>query len=92
MVPASGDGRVKRLAMSCAVARAVEAAESMMWSGWVELGEGAADGGFEQGIVSAAEQERLRAGRGGESFGEVDAEYLAGDGVVDPALFDERDE
>ena len=31
-------------------------------------------------------------GRGGEGFGEVDAEDFVGDGVVDPALFDEGDE
>jgi hypothetical protein len=60
--------------------------------GVVKRGEDAADGGFEQGIVGAAEQEGFGGGSFGESFVEVDLEDFVGDGVVDPAFFDERDE
>jgi hypothetical protein len=42
--------------------------------------------------VGAAEEEGLRRGRGGEGFGEVDLENFVGDGVVDPAFFDQGDE
>jgi hypothetical protein len=55
-------------------------------------GEGAVDGGLEKGIVGAAEEEGLGSRRCGESFGEVDLEDFVGDGVVDPALFDQGDE
>jgi hypothetical protein len=54
--------------------------------------QGAADGGFEQGIVGAAEEQCLGVRGFGEGFGEVDFEDFVGDGVVDPALFYERDE
>ena len=58
----------------------------------VELGEGALDERLEQRVVGAAEEEGLGVGGFGEGFVEVDAEDFGGDGVVDPALFDQRDE
>jgi hypothetical protein len=58
----------------------------------VERGQDAADGGLEEGIVGAAEEQGLSGGRCGEGFGEVDFENFVGDGVIDPALFYERDE
>jgi hypothetical protein len=57
-----------------------------------EGGEGAVDGGLEEGIVGAAEEQGLGCGRGGEGFGEVDFEDFVGDGVVDPSLFYQGDE
>jgi hypothetical protein len=57
-----------------------------------QVGEGAADGGFDEWVVSAAEEEGLGSGGGGKGFGEVDLEDFVGDGVVDPAFFDQRDE
>jgi hypothetical protein len=58
----------------------------------VEGGQGATDGRLEQGVVGAAEEEGGCTGGLGEGFGEVDSEDLVGDGVVDPAFFDEGDE
>jgi hypothetical protein len=57
-----------------------------------QVGEGTADGGFDERVVGAAEQEGVGGGGGGEGFGEVDLEDFVGDGVVDPAFFDQRDE
>ena len=42
-------------------------------------------------VVGAAEDDYF-GGTGVEGFAKVDAEDFAGDGVVDPAFFDERDE
>ena len=53
--------------------------------------QGGLDGGCDERVVGAAEEDGL-GGAGGEGFGEVDAEDFAGDGVIDPAFFDERDE
>jgi hypothetical protein len=58
----------------------------------VEGGEGAADGGLEERVVGAAEQQGSGLRGGGEGFGEIDLEDFVGDGVVDPALFHEGDE
>ena len=58
----------------------------------VEGGEGAADGRFEQRVVGAAEKEGAGGGGFGEGFGQVDTEDIVGDGVVDPAFFDQGDE
>ncbi len=50
----------------------------------------------EQGVVGAAEDERVGlealGGGGGEQFVEIDADDLGGDGVAGPAFFDEGDE
>ena len=48
--------------------------------------------GLEERVVGAAEEEGFGVGGFGEGFGEVDAEDFVGDGVVDPAFFDQRDE
>jgi len=58
----------------------------------VQGGEGPEDRGFQKRVVGAAEEESVCDGCFGESFGEVDAEDLVGDRVIDPALFDEGDE
>ena len=50
------------------------------------------DGGFEQRVVGAAEEERLGVGGFGQGFLQVDFQDFVGDGVVDPAFFYERDE
>ena len=42
--------------------------------------------------MSAAEEEGLGVGGFGEGFLQVDFQDFVGDGVVDPAFFDERDE
>jgi hypothetical protein len=55
-------------------------------------GEGATDGGLEEGVVGAAQEQGLGSRRGGEGFGEIDLEDFVGDGVVDPALFYQGDE
>ena len=57
-----------------------------------EAVEGVGEDVAQQGVVGAAEKEGGDGGELGEGFGEVDADDLAGDGVVDPALFDQRDE
>jgi hypothetical protein len=54
--------------------------------------EGAADGGFEKWVMGAAEEESFGFGCSGQGFGEVDFQDFVGDGVVDPALFDQRDQ
>lgn len=61
---------------------------------------GCGQGGFDrlaqEGVVGASEQEGVRLERGGaglmEELREIDAEDLAGDGVVDPAFFNEWNE
>ena len=55
-------------------------------------GEGAADGGLEEGVVGAAQEQDLGVGSFVEGFGEVDLQDFVGDGVVDPALFYQGDE
>jgi hypothetical protein len=57
-----------------------------------ERGEDALDGRLDERVVSAAEEESLCVGGGGESFGEVDLYDFVGDRVVDPALFYKGDE
>ena len=54
--------------------------------------EDALDGGLDERVVSAAEQQGLGLGSAGEGFGEIDFDDVVGDGVIDPAFFDERDE
>ncbi len=60
--------------------------------GVVEVGEGLLKDAGEEGVVGAAEKEGGEGRVLGEGFGEVDAGDIAGDGVVDPALFDQGDE
>ncbi len=57
-----------------------------------EVGEGLLEERTEKGVVGAAEEQGGEGGAFPEGFGEVDASDLAGDGMVDPALFDEGDE
>ena len=56
-----------------------------------EVAEGLGDGGGDEGVVGAAEEDGVGGGAG-EGFGEINAEDVAGDGVVGPAFFDEGDE
>ena len=58
----------------------------------VECGEGAADGGLDEWVVSAAEKESITRWGFGEGFGEVDPEDFVGDWMVDPAFFYQGDE
>jgi hypothetical protein len=58
----------------------------------VHGGEGSKDGGLKEGVVGAAEEEGLGGRRGGQGFGQVNAQDFVGDGVVGPALFYQRDE
>ena len=60
--------------------------------GVVQLGENALDERLEQRIVGATKDEGARVGCFGQSFGEVDTQDLGGDGMIDPTLFDQRDE
>ena len=83
-------GEVLRYGFGCGVGGGVGGVDD--GEGVVERGEGAVDGGFEERVVGAAEEERLGVGGFGESFLQVDLEDFVGDGVVDPAFFDERDE
>ena len=57
-----------------------------------ERREYALNGGLEQRIVGAAEEEGLGRRGVGEGLGEVDLQDVVGDGVADPALFYQGDE
>ncbi len=90
MVGEPGDGRGKLAATSCAVAwggrgGGVDDVERV-----VQLGEDAAEGRFEQRVVSTAQQERLGCRGSGQSFAEVDAQDFVGDGMVGPAFLYQR--
>lgn len=60
------------------------------------LGERGFNLATQERVVCAAEQESVRVERGfaclGEQLRKIDAQDFAGDGVVDPTFFDERDE
>ena len=62
----------------------------------VEKAEGGGDFVGDEGVVGAAEQHSAGRSIDGahfvESFAEIDVQNVARDGVVGPALFDERDE
>ncbi len=57
--------------------------------GVVERGESAADCGLEERVVSAPQEQGLSLRSFVEGFGEVDLENFVGDGMVDPAFFDQ---